>query len=277
MSLSTPLPMLSGNRLQLWPIIREAFAFPWQYRHALWKWVVVCGVLMGLTNFAAEALYTPDNEAEKGLLGLLYDFVIIVTLGALNIMLYTVFCIRCHRLLLLGPATEDDVFPPHFGEREYNFFSFLFIIYAGIAIVILPGFVIALILSSLLGISDTWHEEWILLPLFEIPLAYLLGRYCMVFPAAAVDLQPSLTWAWEQSKDVAWRLGISAMVSFLHLSWRYLIRIQSASISLFDFRGTVEFRIYDHRGSRVINCLSGFVRIWESTKSITSSAYKQTN
>jgi len=225
------LPTLSGNQLHLWPIIREAIAFPWQYRHALWKWVLVCGVLVGLTDFAAEILYVPDEkEAEElselfEISGLLYDLVFIVLLDAPQIILYTVFCIRCHRLVLLGSRTQADPFPPQFVKREIPFLSFLVIISVGAVVVVLligtPISLVWLVLSNLLGFSDMKFEALLIGPMLGLPAAYLFGRCCMVFPATAIDLEPTLTWAWKQSKDFAWRLGILAgllpcLFSFIH-------------------------------------------------------------
>lgn len=218
--MSTQLPTLSGNQLYLWPIIREAIAFPWHYRQLLWKWVLVCGALVGLINFVSEILYVPaELEAEElselfEISGLLYDLVFIVLLDAPQIILYTVFCIRCHRLVLLGSRTQADPFPPQFDKREFTFFSFLVIISVGAVVVgLLIGIPISLVwfvLSNLLGFSDMKFEALLIWPMLGLPAAYLFGRCCMVFPAIAIDLQPSLTWAWKQSKDFAWRLGILA-------------------------------------------------------------------
>ena len=217
----TPLPTLSGNRLQLWPIIREAMAFPWQYRHALWKWVVVCGVLVGLTDFAAETFGTHDIVKENGPLEHIYDLVFSMLQLALILFLYTVFCIRCHRLVLLGATPETDVFPPQIGEREGSFCRFLVIIYGSIFSIFFCGAVFVPIFLLFWGISDTGYEEWPLFSLSMIPFSYILGRYCMVFPATAVDLQPSFKWAWEQSKGIGWRLGVLAGILPWSLSFIY--------------------------------------------------------
>lgn len=188
--------------------------FPWQFRTLLWKWVLVCGVAAGLAEFAFEVSYSPNEMEAEELSESLFDLVALVPLITLNAILYTVFCIRCHRLVLLGSKTEADPFPPQFAKREFTFFSYLvFISFGVLAVVLVIGTPISLVgfgLSNLLGFSDTVLEDLLIGLMLGIPAAYLLGRYCMVFPATAIDLEPKLNWAWEQSKDVAWRLGILA-------------------------------------------------------------------
>lgn len=206
LALTTPLPTLSGNCLQLWAVFREALAFPWQNRHLLWKWVLICGVLLGLTDFAANIFDTQEIPEERSLLELLYELVFAYLHFFLLCTLYTVFCIRCHRLVLLGLTDDADVFPPPLGERESYFFLFLFVIYGGITLVFICG----IFFQVYFDISDTRYSGWPFFTLSMIPFSYLLGRYCMVFPAAAVDLRPTFKWAWEQSKGIGWRLGILA-------------------------------------------------------------------
>jgi hypothetical protein len=221
LALPTQLPTLSGKQLHLWPIICEAVAFPWHYRHLLWKWVLMCGVLVGLLDFASEFLETRDNREAKGLFKLLFDLVFILLSMAFELTLYTIFCIRCHRLLLLGPTTEPDIFPPPLGEREAKFLLFLYIVYGSISLVLFLGSVFGVTFLNLLESSDIPLAFWTLFKVMMIPLSYVLGRYCMVFPATAVDLQPSFNWAWEQSKHIAWRLGILAGILPWLLSFIY--------------------------------------------------------
>ncbi len=214
--MNTALPALSGTRLHLWPIIREALAFPWEYRHSLWKWILVCGGLVGLIDFGSEILNPKDVGEEYGLIGVLAVFI----LGVLA-LIYVVFCIRCHRLVLLDQTTNVEVFPPSLGEREGKFFGFFLIIIAGFLVILLCGVFCALILIGLFGISPSSFVDWPYSALFMIPFSYMLGRFCMVFPATAVDFRPTLNWAWEQSKDVAWRLGILVGIVPWVLSFLY--------------------------------------------------------
>ncbi len=203
---TTPLPILSGNRLPLWSIFCEALAFPWQYRHLLWKWILVCGVVLGLTDFAANIFDTHESAEERGFLDLLYELVFAGLDFVLFFTLYTVFCIRCHRLILLGPTADADVFPLPLGERESYFLLFLLVIYGSITFVFICG----IFFEVFLDISDTRYADWPFFTLSMIPLSYMLGRYCMVFPVTAIDIRPTFKWAWEQSKGIGWRLGILA-------------------------------------------------------------------
>ncbi len=206
-----PLPTLSGNHLHLWPVIREAVAFPWQYRQMLWKWVLVCGTLAGLTNYVLESYIVPESEKVDDLSGLFDDLGYTFILGALSIFVYTLFCIRCHRLVLLKPTPEIEASVFQLGKREYNFLSFLLKVCLRMFILI-PVILLIAVLSTLIGISDGPYQDMIFWLVLGPPTAYILGRFCMVFPATAIDLEPSLAWAWEQSKDLAWRLGILAGV-----------------------------------------------------------------
>ena len=153
--MSPSLPTLSGNQLHLWPIFREALAFLWQRRYMLWKWVLVCGVLVGLADYATETFILLESEEVNDLSGLYGDDMIYTfPIVALYSLLYPVFCIRCHRLALLGPRAATDPFPPQINKREFFFVSCILIIAFGtlFAIVIIgtPISLVGFGLSNLL-------------------------------------------------------------------------------------------------------------------------------
>ena len=64
----------------------------------LWKWIVVCGAVGGLTDFASETIFTSDGEEKEFFSGLLFDLLSITFLVVPEVVLYAVFCIRGHRL-----------------------------------------------------------------------------------------------------------------------------------------------------------------------------------
>lgn len=224
--MKTQLPTLLGKQFNFWVILWKASLFPWQFRQVLWKWILVCGVLVGLTDYTFEVLLSLFPEQGEGFLLEFFQLGLVGLQVALFAFLYAFFCIRCHRLVLLGCSRETETFTFQFGERESNYLRFLivtfFIIFLS-SLLIIPfiGGILVFILSTLLGLSPSSYEKWLNVPYFEICFAYLLGRFGMVFPATAIDLLPTLKWAWRESKAFAGRLGILAGILPLLFSYVY--------------------------------------------------------
>lgn len=130
--------------------------------------------------------------------------------NALYGLLFTVFAVTCHRLVLLDPESVARNWRPRWTLRETRFFLWI------------VGFwLVALVvgLAALTAVLNAWMAaaggdagvqfEWMQLAI-QVPLFYVFGRLCMLFPATAVDQdpRPTLAWAWRLTRDNGWRLLI---------------------------------------------------------------------
>ncbi|MBN2466954.1 MAG: hypothetical protein JXD19_02285, partial [Deltaproteobacteria bacterium] len=169
---------------------------PWGGRSRLAKALLVPIIGMLLLRFISLS-----SDESQGVLLMSFLF-------AAQILLFTIFAVTCHRLVLLG----DDSVPPYglqtWTGRETRFVGwFLELIFIFVAITIL--LVVPLgFMGSLLGGGDS-QPLWFMY-LFCIPGLYVLSRLSIILPAIAIDKREDLLWAWRVSKGNGGRLFIVA-------------------------------------------------------------------
>lgn len=182
-------------------------------------------------------------------------FVFVLTIQAL---VYTLFAVRVHRLILGVANPVQGVF--RWKSRETRFFAWLL---ASVLLLLIVGF---LVVSVVLGavavvvpydLSDSLVA--ILSALAFLPAAYLLARLIVLLPAIAIDRKQNITWAWVLTKGNGWRLmlilwGLPAI----------LASVLSASAS--------DFWIDNPIGSIVLNLILGLATALEV--SLLSVAFK---
>jgi hypothetical protein len=69
---------------------------------------------------------------------------------------------------------------------------------------------------ALVGTRPEWFTEWGM-HVVKIPALYVFARLCVLFPAAALDRNPTLRWAW----DLTRRNGLRLMVVVGVLPWLF--------------------------------------------------------
>jgi hypothetical protein len=167
----------------------------------------------------------------------------ILLLSPFYLGLYCWFAVTCHRLVLLGPVNIDPRMIPPWTRRETRFLLWL------IALALIAA-VPVLIASPLLFLVQVAGSATIkdLVParlfrfLIEIPVWYIGARFCLIFPATAIDKKPTLEWAWEASRNNGWRLVfvVGLLPFLLHSALGLLSRddpsiAETALLSLLHF------------------------------------------
>lgn len=143
-------------------------------------------------------------------------------------LLFCVFAVKCHRLVLLDTSKEARVVRPHWSRRETRFLFSMVVVWL-LALVI--WFVFTTIALNVLGYwSAKIFEDsfrWIAF-IASVPSLYLFARLSLVFPATAVDRIVDLKWSWRVTRRNGWRLFIVVAV----LPW-----ILSHSVDLLGRQG----------------------------------------
>jgi hypothetical protein len=197
-------PVPAGRRrLEVGKILLGAFVVPWQRRAALGRSLMLpAGALLLIDTL----LYATGSGG-----GLVYQIPIIVV----QALVYTLFAVTCHRVILLG---DDSV--PRFGlaswsARETRFFGWMIGMYLVFAVAsLIPLIVLASVLSGFSGAQadaaeSTQPLRWAMLAA-SIPGAYVMARLCLVLPATAVDRKVNFPWSWERTASNGWRMAVVA-------------------------------------------------------------------
>lgn len=130
-------------------------------------------------------------------------------------VLFTVFAVRCHRLVLLG---SDDGAPRSgfdWSLRETRFFLRAAVLYGAAAIVYAA---IVPLLSVLLNVMPRleWPEAFRYMPFVAwFAGTYVFARLCLVLPATALDRALPLGEAWRRSRGN----GLRVMLVVAGLPW----------------------------------------------------------
>lgn len=205
------------RRLPLWSTIREATYFPWHYRQYVGVWVLVFGTASTLIGTVGEAFFYWENENDNAISKgkIFYTWVSWIP----DSILFTIFAVLCHRMLLIGEPTRDLLWTIWWTKRETRFCILVIGVYIVVTLLLIPVLALILLtfLAALKGIGAVWDSNDPLLNAFKKPLqnfirdvgwGYFLGRLSLMFPAIAVDLKPTLVWAWATSMGNGWRLAI---------------------------------------------------------------------
>jgi len=214
--LPTTLPQ---KKLPIWATIREALEFFRNHWSTLWSWILLGALLGGLAGCFLTFFDSNSLETEKNTLMNLGE-VLGIVLGISSILISIFLAIACHRLILL--ENGNGVYPAkfNFSERELNFFWYLLVISGGLILVGIPGLIIFEIITHVWeGLNQLleekeWMKEFVRNVIVHLPWIYFFGRYGLVFPAIAVDMnkerswQRDLDWSWEMSKGNEWRLAL---------------------------------------------------------------------
>jgi hypothetical protein len=193
-SMPTPLPVTA--------IICNAFQFVWDKRIRL---LCALAILVAILFAVEHAITLANNDPLKWVQAFI------------KMALYILFAITCHRLVLLG-----DQGVPNYGLRAWTLREWR---YMGWSIVILVvwllfSFVInSLIVSAFIsdveagGKAEAFQSIKSLSYFAYIPVLYIFSRLSVLYPAIAMDQQPTAQWAWRITDRNGWRLTV--VVSFL--------------------------------------------------------------
>lgn len=199
-------------------IILGAILIPWQKRVRMLQ-----ALILPLTGLAAMAALSSYLEQGSGW-SLQLAFTIVY------ILIFTVFAVICHRLVLLG----DDAVPTYgfskWTRRETRFSGWLLGIYLIFTVVamLIGAIGLTLIWNLIEGFEESFY--WIMW-ILSAPGLYVFARLSLVLPATAIDNRPNLAWSWGLSSNNGWRLVIVVgVLPWLMAMLQWLLLRDNASI-----------------------------------------------
>jgi hypothetical protein len=128
-------------------------------------------------------------------------------------LLWVIFAVICHRLVLLDPHERDVGTVPRWSWRETRFVGW---VVAAYGLAMLATWLVILVGATLFGwmLSLVRLEEPFLSVAVPaagaLSMTYLFARFAAVLPATAIDAQSSLKLAWEQTRGNGLRMVVIA-------------------------------------------------------------------
>ena len=171
-----------------------AFLLPWWNRVAFGRALAI--PLLLLVTLALSWHYAAAHLPE------LSNWALYVIYG----VLFAMFAVTCHRLVLLDPKVVAARMAPRWSRRETRFFLWMAAVWVIVAAVTFG------LTTLILNVWVPWVTEpdraWFDWTVFlaKVPAFYLFARFCLVFPATAVDRNVDLKWAWRLTENNGWRL-----------------------------------------------------------------------
>ena len=190
------------NRLDVAKVVYGAFLVPWINRQSFAR---ALAIPFGILASLALCSYYLGDHVPQAFHWLLYVAYWIV---------FTLFAVTCHRLVLLDSATIGAEWLPHWSRRQTRFLLWF------IAVWLIFGLVIWPLWTVLGNILHRIPGPWQSLPVKEqwdwafrvslVPAFYIFGRLCVIFPATALDRVVNLRWAWQLTRNNGLRLLLVA-------------------------------------------------------------------
>ena len=215
------------KKIPVWATIREAFNFSWNYRHALWLWIVVGATLVGLASSVDPSwILTEENGESADLFGL-KNFGVTFLVSMPSVFVFVAMAVYCHCSILIVGHERAANLQVAYSSREWKFFTWGLLVYVATLCCLIPGSITAgILLRELDEIyrENSWMksilEFFLFYGVFLLPGYYILGRWSLVFPAIAVDGLPIIRWSWRQTKGNGWRMLL--FVGFVPLTVGYV-------------------------------------------------------
>ena len=184
-----------NTQLNVKRILLGAFVFPWHYREAFFKALII--PLLCIVAFE-QGMGQIEHHAS-----IYYLMLFVLYLGAM-----TLFSVVCHRLVLIDPKAVSSAPILRFGRRELRF------LYWGILLSLVfmtIGLLWVLLVSFTMQYSIGGPDNlgwYVAIFIAAIPASYVIARLSVLFPAIATDMEYSLKWAWRLTANNGWRLAV---------------------------------------------------------------------
>lgn len=189
------------RRLPVFETIRSAIEIIWQKRVALAKALLITAVVQSSVQVISGDFLDRKEWLPQ-----------IATL-LLQGVVFVVFAVICHRLVLLGEGSVPRFGLYSWSGRETRFLgwsivtSFYFLI---ATVPILMGLVAVLVYG--VPHPKAWKESlesiFYIFWLLVLPGTYFSSRVLILLPATAIDERHDTDWAWELTKGNGWRLVV---------------------------------------------------------------------
>src|SRR5256712_12689332 len=185
------------KRLPVVATIKKAFLVVWQKRLAVCRALIVTGLVLAALNVAQRHF----------LIG--FGWVSLVLANAiLYWVVFTLFAITCHRIVLLGDTSVPEYGLRSWTSREARFFGWGAVVFLYVLLIVVPVILVA-VGAACAGIqfSKGYEKYWGLLA--AVPAMYVVARLAVLFPATAVGERRSTDWAFKTTAKNGWRLVIT--------------------------------------------------------------------
>lgn len=118
-----------------------------------------------------------------------------------NVYFYILFTVNCHRLFLEEKVPNGLIESLKWNNRSTNFLITTFALGIAMAAIVAPIVIISL---ASFGTSDA--NLYIATSIIMLPVGYVFGRFSLILPATAIDMDNSWSTAWDISKEHGWSL-----------------------------------------------------------------------
>jgi hypothetical protein len=189
-------------RLDVGKVVVGAFVVPWWNRKAFARALAVPLAATAALSLASQ-YFSRDVPTFATWL-----------LVALSVVVFCLFAVICHRLVLLDPTSEARSMTPRWSYRETRFFLLMIAVwFIGVAVLLIVS-------TVLMNVPDTWlnslpgpgrRRSWISF-VAVLPVLYVVARLSLIFPATAVDRRVNLLWSWRLTQNNGWRLFLVVAV-----------------------------------------------------------------
>jgi hypothetical protein len=189
-------------------VVFGAVLIPWWNRKAFSRALVI--PLVSLVALTLLLYFVDENLAASA--GLLYMLSLRILYILVYGVLFVLFAVTCHRLVLLDPQSVATRLIPRWSGRETRFFLWTVAVWLIVALAFFTG---AKLLINLWRPwegkpSAIWSQGITLAA--SVPAYYVFGRLSLIFPATAVGRKVSLRWSWRLTANNGWRLFVVVAV-----------------------------------------------------------------
>jgi len=208
---------ISLKTLHVLATTRETLEISWQHRKVLALWIVGCTILTGGFCYLTEYLFAHFSwvyaDWRSIWIRVFFIFLSVIPFS----MVHAMFSVFCHRLVLMDGENES-LYPITFGKRERRFIGWEWFLYLATILIV---FLVLIVSDFVLGFLRNLFELHVNLDLIRAIVdpylfavlfygvgTYAIAGYCLVLPATAVDLKPSLAWSSEETKGNELRLAL---------------------------------------------------------------------
>jgi len=178
-------------------IIKEALLVVWEKRLALFRALMVTGLVLA-------TLDAVQNHVLKNLGWVSLLFLNVV----LNGLVFTLFAVTCHRIVLLGETSVPKYGLLSWTSRETRFLGWGVVTFL-YALLILGPVMLVVFVGTFTDIPFVKGYEKCWAFLGAVPVIYVLVRLGLLFPATAVGDRRNTDWAFHTTAKNGWRLMVA--------------------------------------------------------------------
>lgn len=190
--------MTPDHKVDLAAVLRGAVEVPWRRRRVFVKALTFPGAAI----VAYQAAYWRFSS-------LLETWEAWVAWG-IHLLLWVIFAVTCHRLVLLDPQPGEVAVVPSWSMRETRFLAWMVAVYAGIwAAAWLVLAIVTMPLGTILMAMSMQNVLETAVPYAGLAVGtYFLGRWALAFPAAAIDAPTGPLVAWRLTRGNGGRMMV---------------------------------------------------------------------